>query len=527
MKQGENMYKVIIVDDEYVIRQGLESMVRWQDFGCEVAGTASDGREGVELIEKVKPDIIFTDIKMHNMSGLEMLEIVKKANAHCKMIIITGYRDFEYAQKAISLGVFAFILKPTELDDINKTLKLAVEELDADKARQRIMDEDSDAIIFEKYFYDFLSGIKTVSDKDRQRIDAAYGKIESYTLILVENDLQDSGDTAADNRLLYRYEVAEVVKNCFESSYILSIPVNNLRIAFMVRGGNPVFDKCYRFKSIIENNFGFSVSVGISSAGADIAELPMKYAECEKALEQKAYAGPGAVISAFDAEMFFRYDDFMALNELREKVIEAAGKADAETAAKLSDEIYSYISRISKEINRDIRDYYWSVTVAVDNMVYDGEKEAESNEVFEKINSCGTLSELNEYLKLIIDRTVRTLKENTRSAVDPKVVEIKKYIEANYKKPIKLADIGKHIYVSPYYVSRIFKRDVGMTISEYINIVRIQKAKELLGDVRNRVYEISEMVGIEDAHYFSKLFKKMTGYSPKEYRIMCLESEEE
>ena len=124
------MYKVIIIDDENIILHGLKTIINWSDYGCEVCATAKNAKEGLEKIIANKPDIILTDIKMKNSNGLDMIEQALEHVPDAKIIVMTGYRTFEYAYHAISLGVFAFLLKPTNPDDIKTTIQKAVQELD-------------------------------------------------------------------------------------------------------------------------------------------------------------------------------------------------------------------------------------------------------------------------------------------------------------------------------------------------------------------------------------------------------------
>ena len=125
------MYRVILVDDERLIVRGLSTVIPWEEYGCEIAGTAHDGVSGLELIRKVRPDIVLTDIRMPNMDGLTMLAAIRSEFPEIQMSVLTAYRDFEYARKAITLGVCRYLLKPSNLDELKEAVKLMVSRLDA------------------------------------------------------------------------------------------------------------------------------------------------------------------------------------------------------------------------------------------------------------------------------------------------------------------------------------------------------------------------------------------------------------
>ena len=154
------MFKVIIIDDEPIIRKGLKNIINWKQFDCTVCAEASDGEEGKQLIEAHRPDILITDIRMPEMDGLNMIRDVKSYIPNCKIIILTGYRDFDYVQEAIKLGAFDFVLKPSKIEELAAVVKRAVEELKYQRNRAEEMDklkrlfEQNIPVLREKFLYD-------------------------------------------------------------------------------------------------------------------------------------------------------------------------------------------------------------------------------------------------------------------------------------------------------------------------------------------------------------------------------------
>ena len=177
------MYRVVLIDDERMIVEGLSRVVKWTDYGCEVAATAEDAVTGAETIRKIQPDILFTDIRMHGQDGLTMLAGLRSEFPDMQVTVLTGYRDFSYAQEAIRLGVTRFLLKPSKMDEINEALpgsflvKQAVAYMEAHYAEKLTLQEVADACYVsqwhlskllnrftEQSFYDILNS---------QRVEAA------------------------------------------------------------------------------------------------------------------------------------------------------------------------------------------------------------------------------------------------------------------------------------------------------------------------------------------------------------------
>ncbi|HEY8500343.1 MAG TPA: response regulator, partial [Clostridia bacterium] len=170
------MFKVIIIDDEPIIRKGLKNIINWKQFGCTVCAEASDGEEGKHLIEVHHPDILITDIRMPEMDGLNMIRDVKSCIPNCKIIILTGYRDFDYVQEAIKLGAFDFVLKPSRIEELAAVVRRAVDELKCQRNRAEEMDklrrlfEQNIPVLREKFLYDVLYEINTNSDDITARV---------------------------------------------------------------------------------------------------------------------------------------------------------------------------------------------------------------------------------------------------------------------------------------------------------------------------------------------------------------------
>jgi len=292
------MIKVVIIDDEEIIREGLRKIIDWNSMNCEIIGEAEDGEDGIELINSLQPDIIITDIRMSSKSGLEMISEIKSIKEDCRIIILTGFRDFEYAQEAIKLGAFRYLLKPSKVDEITQAVKDAIKEIKKVKERK-----------------------------------------EQYKLLVKRaNEIQGS--------------------------------------------------RKYYLQDLLDPNDNNTNGSNTNSDGS----------------------------------------------------------------------------------------------------------------------SKGNSSEAGESSK------------NSKYLVNRALI----YLRENYSQNINLKTLSEELYISTWYLSKLLKKETGNNFIDILNTIRVEEAKKLLGDPKYKIYEIAEVVGFSDVTYFYRLFKKLTGMTPMEYKNSML-----
>lgn len=432
------MYKVFLVDDEAIIRKGVKSIINWEELGCTVIGEASDGLEGMKKMEEMKPDIIVTDIRMPGVDGLDMIQDTKAVIPKSKIIILTGYRDFEYLQRAIKLGAFEYLLKPSKIEDITAVVRRAIHELQEDKAKQEEIEslkkslQEKIPLIKQKLIYDLLFNINQKSSRLKSEMELCNFKVDKFVLSVVDID---KNENTQDDNLMYQQGIINAFLDVYSDSFNTEFFIlSEHRIVFIVQCNDllqdfqaEVTNKLDELKEIICGCFKISISIWSSSVGE----------------------GP------------------LALHEKMEEVLKKVDR----------------ISNSPKE----------------DTICYDSIKELNKNndELIKSHNEEKNIQE--ESVKVII-----------RKAVE--------YIRNNYRETITLNDIAEYTYVSSCYLSRLFTKEMGKSFVDFLSEIRIEKAKEFLRKDNYKAYEVAEMVGIKDAHYFSKLFKKYTGITPSEYK---------
>lgn len=535
------MYKVLIIDDEPIIRKGLKNIINWKQFDCEICGEACDGVEGMQCIRDQLPDIIITDIKMPEVDGLTMIKEIKNIVPDCKMVILTGYRDFEYAQEAVKLGAFDFVLKPTKIEEMTTILQRAVKELKFLKQKEEEMNqlkmhfEQNIPVLREKLLNDIIFRINTNEQEILEKLELYHMCIDEFTLLTVENDEEELNSKLNQyDKHLYQFGIINIFEETFSDAFHVSnISLNNKQVAFILQPlhGHKIEvsiieEKAGQLQEIIRSCFDFTVTVAISSAGTGALALPDKLKECMEALEYKFYLGSDSVIFYHDLKTFYKINDDNLLDDLRKSLTDAIKTGNDNQVQKRLREIYERINGKGLLDKKTIKRFYWTILNDVNHirtvmLSDDHDKPAGSIDVgslYHMIEECESIEDLNALLGGVARQITEKINHFNNRSIKLVLQKAIDYLQQHYHEPVTLNDVAKHVYVSTYYISRMFTKQLGKNFVDCLNEIRIEKAKELLKDAQYKTYEIAEMVGIPDAHYFSRQFKKYTGMTPTEYR---------
>lgn len=536
------MFKVMIIDDEPMIRKGIRTMVNWKEHDCEVCSEASDGVEGIEKIKQCLPDIIITDIRMPEMDGLSMIKEVKDIIPNCKIIILTGFRDFDYVYEALRIGAFGFILKPSKISELNALITRAVTELrfsvdrDEEIRKLRSLFEKNVPILREKLLYELMYGYKDLGGDIEGRMKLFNIEIKRFIMLMVVCEAgEELNRLSAYDRHVYQFGIIQSVEEIIGATFkLLSIPNNDIDSVFIVdlpdKTGDlmaVINEKCLQLQEMVGRCFNIVLTIAVSSEGYQSGDIHTKFDECNQALSYKHYAGTGSVIQFADLNSFFRYNEYSDLKLVQQELLEHIKSGNEEGARSKLQELMDCFANHSVKDPANVRSYFKSLLTEINDirlsvLAVDNDKSEEVSYNLESLHKMIDTTEdpvsLSEIFREAALRvTGRINRYNTRSIklIVKKAIE---YIHANYQEQLTLNDVASHVYVSPSYVSRMFSRELSKNFVDYLNEVRIDKAKELLRDVRYKTYEIADKVGIQDARYFSRLFKKYTGQTPTEFR---------
>lgn len=537
------MFKVMIIDDETIIRTGIKNIINWKQFDCKICAEASDGEEGAALIKQHSPDIIITDIRMPGIDGLKMINEIKDLVPNCRIIVLTGYRDFDYVQEAIKLGVFDFVLKPTKIEELTAVIDRAVNELKSLKSKEeefsklKKLFEQNIPVLKEKFLYDLIYEIYPSSEDVLSRADLLGIDLSPFLLLVVEIDVDENAKISQYDRNLYQFGIINTFMDVFSDSFkVTNIPLNDVAVAFIleIKGSvdylTLINNKCDYLQELLTNCFGITVTIAVSSEGREIMQLSEKYRECMEALERKFYIGNNTVIYHEDIKGFFKYVDYSPLEKNQKLLLEGIKTGNEGIVSQKLEDIFEYINNIDHIDMNYLRNYYWNIITYINNIRL-SVAQASNDRSVEGINIISvhniisesqSVQELNELVREVCRSITAKINNYNNKSIKLVLRKAINYIQKHYKEQITLNIVAEHVYVSTSYLSRMFKKELGINFIDYLNGLRIEKAKELLMDPKYKTYEVAEKVGINDAHYFSRLFKKYVGISPTEFKDSVL-----
>lgn len=529
--------KVMIVDDEYIILDGMSSFP-WEQYGCELVATAENGQEGLEKMCVFKPDLIFTDIEMPEMDGLQFAAEARKINDKVRMVFLTGYDNFEYAQEAVRLGASDYLLKPmnfVKLDLLIKKLYKAItEERQTNKYYKNLekIFENELPYIRSKFVNDLVHGrIRTRYDLEYQT-KAVGIHIEKYVCIAITRENAHAGNEDSWPEQYAFLNIGEEIFGEFCEEVLCEYDDMNLQFNFILLFKSEDTERyCMeqaisaseKLKQVAQEVIRYKVCVGISNAETDVYSMNEKYIEACRACSQSVYLGDNTIIHYKDLDGVVRQD-----HEITE------GRKQ-----RLFMKVYS--GQIG-EVNKDIEEMFSLPDVGLDDCKYMAldllvacmkypfmcrikcriqEEEYDFSflqDGIKVIDNASSVSEIVQYLTKSFSLLATQNNKNAEDRYRNIVNNIMVYLKEHYSEDLTLDSIADQFYMSRTYVSRLLKRYMNQSFLKILIDIRMDVARKMIMEDKYKMYEIAEKVGYNDFSYFIQAFKKKYGVTPNEYR---------
>ncbi len=519
--------KVLLVDDEKLERVLIRKGFHWEEQGFEIIGEASNGEEALNILKHKPPDLVVTDINMPFMDGLLLTEKILKEYPQCRVIIVTGYREFDYARRAVKLGVKDFLLKPVNIKDLEETVIKIQRDIEEQKSikkeyvklQERVHEHHE--IVIESFLQRLVEG--------RVEEEEAVNKLTLYGFeeILKRNRCINIKpiflpETKEEEKLQFSNELLAIAKSAgsedmiifqhFLYNIILFIPsIEDMQEVI----AQNLFEEISKQKNI-------ECIIGISEAQEGFQGILHAYTQSQKAISTSVILGKNRVIPYREYRRMKRKSNAVEKFDWKEFIESIEDGRES----KVSEYIDYYLEAMSEEELFDANYLKLStmsmLTKASGALTKYGkslEDIIDPEDMYAKVSKIDTLWNMKQYLKesigAIVDfnHTIRSKKGN--KLIDQVLLYLEKHL---YEPNLTLKRIAKDIYVNESYLSRVFKKETGENLIEYITRKRIEESKRLLDTTDLKVYEIAERVGISDPHYFSICFKKQVGVMVKEYK---------
>ncbi|MWV42052.1 response regulator [Paenibacillus sp. HJL G12] len=546
------MYKLLLVEDEEDVRDGLIEEIDWKSHGFQVVDTAENGREAAELFEKYIPDVVVTDIQMPFMNGLELAGWIREHYPTTKIIILTGFDEFEYAQKAIKLQIDEYVLKPFSSHELIEVALKVKRQMDAEAS-----EKENVHVLMEHYRKSipvlrelFLSQLVS----RRMMNEEIYEKGSSYGV-----DLEGQSFMASVMRIDYVHNHLETqgIKGpqtpagslkYSEDRYLQLFAVLNIADEICERLGDfKVFihlEDCVLLSTLPERDAGaaaqktltvleeirlnvfkylkLTLTCGAGTVCIHPGEIHLSYQKAMQALDYRLILGNDRVIWIEDVESqpyeSLSFDDLKEQSLIRCMKVGTPEELDVILGTLLSGmhvaqlsvqdcqvylmEILACIMKVAKEFSVELEDLFGAGAYP-----------------FAEIYKYNNMQEVRQWMGSACVKLMSSIAQGRQTGYNQLVENAKEYIRLNYQdSDISINKVCKHLHISTGYFSSIFKKEVKMTFVNYLMHIRMEAAKESLRSTDLKTFEIAEAIGFSDPNYFSFCFRKKFGISPKEYR---------
>lgn len=535
------MIKILVVDDDSIIRTTFRNIINWEEHDFSLCSMACNGQEALEIVRKEHIDIVITDIKMPIMDGLSFIEAAKKEFPDIKIIVLSAFDDFCLVNKAYKLGASEYLLK-MELEaetvlNLLKKLSLEIQKNNELKNLQNKREEmlfhmentfeQTKQFLQQKVLKELIYSSYTVglSEKlKRNKIDIS--PLSALLLVIkLNNYYRVEKETFNGGRELLQYGVSNVFEDLLRDYgekiyYFCNSPHEYVVIFqdFSTFSEAHKVQSCARFFSNLqcsmEKCFGIHISGGFSKIFKDKHMFKLAYQRAVSACEYTFVTGRTQLLNYEDVDLNLSEHTI----EINKKIIllsDALKSMDEEKFLSIIPDIQICGDDVTLNNLNRVKEFFNFCYYEILNSL----KEHHSNRsVIELLNQygnylcdCGSLAELNEWLAKVLGSFLGAIDGN-------KVInKAKNFLKKHYAEQIRLADLAEYMHISESHLSRLFKKNIGMSFTQYMISIRIEAAISLMNNTNLKVYEIAERVGYQNVEHFSRVFKHITGKSPKEY----------
>lgn len=534
------MLRVLVADDETAVRRGLRNTIDWNKYGFELVGEADDGTTALDLAEQMKPDIIIMDICMPVMDGLECLKALKEKNNSARTIILSGHDSFDFAQDSMRYGVFSYVLKPVDNSELIEQL-LALKD-DIEKVRRnsiefdrlRVLVQENHLMLKERFLYNLVKGAFSEYEEIFKNLDffKVKGLSDAFVVMVADIDnypLPFEG-LNEEERQIKKFAMVDIAEqkisslgdgcafNGTDQQFIILLGLENEKSESIQY--KRVFTLCEEIKDAINELLGFTITIGVSKVVRGIQTIKKSYKEAIEAVNHKLWIGNDSIIFLQDIQIEKAQSSPYQV-EAEAEILIGIKACNIDIATNGVVKFFNNLLEVKGLDIQQIREMILRLVYQIDRILIDAgiDYERVSRHIqVQSIFQFQTLNDLTRYIDELVKKTILFLNIENKSKFRYEINKAISYINDHYSEPIDLNMVAEHIHLSMYYVSRLFKKETGRSVIDYLNEIRVENAKIMLKETDLKLYEIAEKVGYHDNVYFGQIFKKYTNVCPGDYR---------
>ena len=512
MTVGE-LCRTLIVDDEMLIRQGIKHYINWEQEGFMIVGEASNGQEALDLIEATKPHIIITDIVMPIMDGEELTRIVKERYPHIEVIILSSFGEFNYVRSTFQSGVVDYILKPTlNADGLLKALKTAANRL---PSFQKLDNKVDGNLPIRQIINKLISGYEVNTDPELVAQTFPYSHF-----CLIGVDLRNHHSrNATEIQSNFNMKIDEAFQLNLRESVHEPLSLEENIFGYLINFNKKDLSEVIQLTSQLAGSLP-DVSFALTEEFAELSQLGSIYKKgLLKLFDYRFYFPKQPLLMKQNLPVVpLKYENFNLewfTEEFKRKHFDSALHY-----------LLDHVTILSSCYTTDVFEYkaffgniIFNITILLSNMGYDlKELENAKYMYFRSIEEAPSAVETVELLSRFIEEAKKSIFSIPNQSEDPNMKKLMEYIGNHYAEPLTLTGVAKHFHFNPSYLSSYFSTHNKEGFIEYLNRIRIEEATKLLIQGTESISEISGMVGYSDHSYFCKVFKKIKGLSPSQYK---------
>ncbi|MNM09146.1 putative response regulatory protein [compost metagenome] len=525
------MIRVLLADDEPIIIRGLKKLISWDSLGLEIVGEALDGKELMALIDSCNPDLIISDISMPGYTGIDIIQEIHHSGRPIKVVFISAYQEFAYAQQALQYGAIDYLVKPVNTGQLEEVMARAVSVIrqeskeEQDKAMLNHFKQKNRTVTIEELLDNLTNGNRSTASELARIGGIVPSSFCSVCVIETDEYGASSSRWEERERKLVEFALSNIIREAIEArgEGFLFRKGDRFGILLQHQSLNEPLDRMQDLHGKISGFLKLKVTIGIGKPVEEIELADESYQSALKALSKRFFYGLNSIyaweepieesdlVPAGELESLehrlaeaLKALDIEAVPEMMKGLLQSIRRSSQESKGKAVSEVYNFILRLGQEFEE------YGIEVLI--------QDDPSKSLLETLNEASTYQDLENSLKQVIDRIIEKLGSKNKGKELVLLSQVKAYVEEHYSENITLESIASMVYMNPYYFSSFFKKHTGQNFKNYVTEVRMSQALRLLVETDLMVYEIADRVGYNNARHFSDIFKRKFRKLPQEYK---------
>lgn len=526
------MTKLLIVDDEPLVQIGIKSMLNWTDYGIEICGTAVNGQNALDLIEEYSPEIIITDIRMPIMNGLDLAKACREKYGKIPLFIfLTSYEEFQLIKEAMSYEAVDYLIKlELNAQSLLESVQKALSRLES--LRVSIEYKESGRPLLQSYYEKFFMRLlHNLFDSEEQfELQSKDLKLSftEHCYFAAFCEIQENNHANMEySKLMNLYsstlQMYREIITRYLPAYVVSLDMKHFAVVFHLDAldgfkEDMIKNAFLNASEMVNNYFNVTVLTGVGSPFSQPLKISESYQEARQAFGRMNRSQSIAFFNSGDTDSI---RNAFNISVFKGEITKAFNEFDTDVLSRTLTEIIELFEahplRFSQAADGACNILYLALSLLPDGEANMAEIFSSYSDGYRSIYRFSNVEQIVEWMTVLRDGLCEILKSKRKTYKAHVITNVQKYINNHVAEKLTLNEVAGVFGLSPNYLSILFKKNCHLGFSEYIAQAKINKAKTLLLEQDMKIYEVADQLGFESAFYFSKVFKKVTGYSPRDF----------